>query len=222
MDPKEFIKNILVDRVKAKIIVVGYDTHFGKNRSGNYELLKKYESEFGYKVIQVEPYYFDDKIVTSSSIRDLVRKGNIEQVNRLQGHLFSVFGKVTHGNRIGHQLGFPTVNIKPKDKNKLYPNCGIYLSLIKIEGKKYFGMTNVGISPTIKTTNIIDIESHIFDFNHQIYEKYVCIIFLKRIRDEKKFETKEKLIHQITQDVQIGRKLAAEKFQHLLKIDDLV
>ncbi|MEA1972668.1 MAG: bifunctional riboflavin kinase/FAD synthetase [Candidatus Cloacimonadota bacterium] len=217
LSPLDFIKEILVKQLNAKIIVVGYDTHFGINRTGNYDLLKKYEIEFGYKIIRVNPHYYKDEIITSSHIRELVKQGKIEEVNQLQGHFFSVCGKVVHGDNLGYKMGFPTVNLQPNDPHKLYPNKGIYVSAIKIGDKVYFGMTNVGVSPTIKTTSEVQIETYIFDFEKDVYDNLLSVIFFKRIRDEIKFDSKEALIEQIEIDIKIGKKLVNEKFMHLVK-----
>jgi len=217
MTPHDFIKNILVDKFSAKIVVAGYDTHFGKNRSGNYHLLKQFAEKYNYKAIRVEALKKDGKIITSSYIRELVKKGKIEMVNKLQGHLFSVFGKVVHGEKLGKQLGYPTLNLEPYDKYKLFPHTGIYLSAVKFNHRLHFGMTNVGFSPTLKTSKKVEIETYIFDFSDKLYDKDVCIIFLEKLREEIKFYNKEELIRQIANDVEQGKILLQNKYSHLMK-----
>lgn len=205
MEPEEFLKKIIIDEIRASEIIVGYDTHFGKNRKGDHEFLKQATTKFGYKIVVVPPLKIDNRIVSSSIIRDYIREGNMVEAERLLGRLYSISGIVQKGHKIGRGLGFPTINIKPADKNKLIPALGVYLCRVKVSDELYYGLTNVGYSPTLKTNNILEVETHIIDFNGDLYDKQVEIYFARKLRDEMYFDSKEKLIAAINRDLKTAR-----------------
>ena len=126
MSAYDFLSKIIIGELKAKEIVVGYDTHFGKNREGNLQFLKNHQSEFGYKLHYVEPFKIENIIVSSSKIRDLIREGDLEKASLYLGRTYSLKGKVVHGEKIGTEIGFPTINVKPTDNYKLIPALGGY------------------------------------------------------------------------------------------------
>ena len=201
MSAKEFLSEIIIKELKAKEIVVGYDTHFGKNREGNYSFLKENQKTFEYALHYVEPYKLDNIIISSSIIRDLIREGNMEKAQKYLGRTYSLTGTVIHGEHIGTKIGFPTINISPFDDYKLIPALGVYITSLLINGNKFYGVTNIGYSPTLKRSHIKEIETFIFDFDQNIYNKSIEIFFHKRIRDEKMFDSTENLVNTINKDI---------------------
>ncbi len=184
---EEFISNYVVKYVHPEMIIIGYDHHFGKNREGNISLLNKIKEKYHFQVSQVEPYYVDDKPVSSTRIRTLLHHGAVKEANQLLGYEYAITGKVVHGYGIGHNLGFPTANIEIPNEYKLIAANGVYACRVLINGQMYKGMGNIGVRPTIDHGNLT-IEVNIFDFNQDIYNKSIMIQFVDRLRDEKKFD----------------------------------
>ena len=201
----EFLKNIIIEEIKAKEIVVGYDTHFGRFREGDYQFLKNNEEKYGYKVDIIEPCKINNRIISSSLIRDFIREGDIQDAAKCLGRLYSISGEVITGHKIGEKIGFPTINIHPHDANKLIPAIGVYICEVVIEANKYFGLTNIGYSPTLKNKGIKEVETHILDFCGNLYNKKVEVFFHKRIREEKLFSSKHELIKEIRNDINKAR-----------------
>jgi len=210
MEPEEFLKSVIIDELHPREIVVGYDTHFGKKRSGDFSFLQEREERYQFRSFLVPPCAVDDIIVSSSMIRDLVREGDMLSVEKYLGRKYSIVGQVISGHKIGRKLGFPTLNLQPHDPNKLIPALGVYASQVIIDEKTYGSVTNIGYSPTIKTTGIKEVETYLLDFDQDIYQQDIELVFLKRLRDEIKFADKPALIRQITLDVQQARDYLAE------------
>jgi len=206
MQPEDFLKKIIIDEIKTQYLIVGYDTHFGNSRGGNYQFLKDRSSTYNYSIELIEPVKIDNYIISSSLIRDYIREGDMQFATKLLGRNYSIHGSVQLGHRIGRKIGFPTINLQPLDANKLIPAIGVYICEVLVEGKKYIGVTNIGYSPTLKTTRIKEIETHILDFNEDMYHKEVEICFNKKIRDELQFKDTNELIKAIGRDVQQARK----------------
>ncbi|MCK4339370.1 MAG: bifunctional riboflavin kinase/FAD synthetase [Candidatus Cloacimonetes bacterium] len=208
LSPKDFIKEYFVDKLAAEEIIIGYDWHFGKNRKGDYHLLRKFEKIFNYKVDMVKEVRIGNEIVSSTKIREYIRKGSIELAKEMLGRDYSILGKVTQGDKVGRQLGFPTTNLKPIEPRKFLPQCGVYLTKIQFKQHEMWGLTNIGVKPTIKRSNRKKfIETYIFDFNKEIYSEEIEIFFIKKIRNEKKFKSKEELTNQIKSDEADARNL---------------
>lgn len=205
LQPEQFLKQIIIDEIGAKTIIVGYDTHFGRSRAGNYLFLKKRAQQYNYSVELIKPVKKNNHIISSSLIRDFIREGDMQSSAQLLNRDYSIHGSVQTGQRIGRELGFPTINLLPHDENKLIPAIGVYICEVMVENKKYKGVTNVGYSPTLKTTGIKEIETHILDFNEDLYQKDVELIFNKRLRDELHFKTLDELIEAIKDDVEKTR-----------------
>ncbi|MEA2096255.1 MAG: bifunctional riboflavin kinase/FAD synthetase [Candidatus Cloacimonadota bacterium] len=205
MQPEDFLKKIIIDEIGAKDLVVGYDTHFGNSREGNYQFLKDRSSIYNYSIELIEPVKIDNQIISSSLIRDYIREGDMQYAAKLLGRNYSIQGSVQLGHRIGRKIGFPTINLQPLDVNKLIPAIGVYVCEVLVDEKKYFGVTNIGYSPTMKTTRIKEIETYILDFDDDLYHKNVEIIFNKKLRDELLFKDKNELIEAIDKDVQQAR-----------------
>ncbi|MBC8415385.1 MAG: bifunctional riboflavin kinase/FAD synthetase [Candidatus Cloacimonetes bacterium] len=207
---EDFLCNIIIGEVKAKAIVIGYDTHFGKNRSGDFQFLKENSRNYNYEIDIIEPYKIDNRIISSSLIRDLVREGDMQYVSELLGRNYSASGVVKTGHRIGHGLGFPTINLHPADNHKLVPGIGVYICEVEFLGSRYKAVTNVGYSPTLKNTGIKEIETHILDFKGDLYNTPVEIFFHKKLRNELHFENKDKLIGMIEKDIKLTKEYFGE------------
>jgi riboflavin kinase/FMN adenylyltransferase len=197
----EFTKHYLIDKIKAKHIVVGYNHYFGKDRQGDFKYLKEISGKYGFMVEQLDPVIVEDSYVSSSVIRENIEKGNIEVANKLLDYTYFIQGNIIAGIQIGRKIGFPTANINLGDSNKLLPGDGVYAVKVILERDEYMGMLNIGTRPTIKEESAgRTIEVHIIDFGKEIYKKEVVIHFIKRIREEKKFESEEGLIKQLNYD----------------------
>ncbi len=202
MSPLEFLQKEIYDKYKPKAIVLGYDSHFGKNREGNYEFVKQHEKQFNYKTYQVSPLIVDGEIVSSSLVRKLIINGKLSSANYYLKRTFAFWGSITKGKKIGRTLGYPTINIKPISKFQLTPPSGIYYTKTKIMGIKYDSVTNIGTNPTVSDNNELKIETFILKFEQNIYGQVIETLFIKKLREEKKFTNLESLKEAIKQDVQ--------------------
>lgn len=201
MGPDDFIKKIIKGELKANDLIVGYDTHFGCNRTGDFKYLNDNRDRLGIDVELVEPFKLDNRIVSSSLIRDFVREGNMKLAEKYLGRKYSLIGDIVSGKKIGRKIGFPTINVHPGDINKLIPAIGVYVTQVKIKDKTYCGVTNVGYSPTLKNVTHREIETFILNFDCDIYGEEVEVIFHWKLRDEKYFPDKKQLIATIEADV---------------------
>lgn len=200
MEPEEFIKDILVDRLDARIIAIGEDFRFGRSRRGNADMLKQYADTYGYELKIYKKLRLDNNIISSTLIREQLSAGNIEYVNKLLGNPFTIMGTVVHGNKLGRTLGIPTINLIPQN-NKLLPPNGVYFSVTKVGDKSYMGITNIGIKPTVASEMQKWVETYMFNFNKDIYGCYVAIEIHDYHRPEKKFLSIDDLQNQIKSDI---------------------
>lgn len=200
MEPEEFIKEVLVKRVDAKVIVVGQDFRFGYQRKGNVELLKKLSKRYHYELIVYDKVALDGDIVSSSRIRTELLKGNISKVNALLGGPFSIVGQVLHGKKIGRTIGMPTVNLIP-DGNKILPPNGVYASKVMVGDKEYLGVTNIGTKPSIGTNFQRGVETYLFDLNKEVYGETIEVKLYEYKRPEMRFETIEELSRCMHNDI---------------------
>ncbi|MBN2637542.1 MAG: bifunctional riboflavin kinase/FAD synthetase [Bacteroidales bacterium] len=196
---EDFIADYVVKYIRPQMVVIGYDHHFGKNREGNIELLERIKDKYNFGVIQVPPYFVDEKPVSSTRIRKLLQKGNVREANKMLGYEYALMGKVVRGNAIGRTIGFPTANIETPQEFKLIAANGVYACRTLIKGKLYKGMGNIGVRPTIDHGELT-IEINIFDFNEDIYDETITILFVDRLRDEKKFKSLDALKEQLGKD----------------------
>lgn len=199
MSPHEFVKQVLKQKLGAKKVVVGYNYRFGKGKFGDSESLKTICLLFDIAVEVVDALTVGDTLVSSSRVRDLVRRGEIESTSTLLGRNYSVTGQVIEGSKRGHALGFPTANLEISE-DVLYPKPGVYA--VEVEWNKVVlnGLANVGFNPTFNQ-RAFSLEVYLLDFNHQIYGHELEISFIKRIRDEIRFQSPSELIDQIKKDV---------------------
>lgn len=203
MEPEAFV-DWIVKSLNVKWIVVGEDCCFGHNRRGDHKLLAQLADRYGYGLQVVEKLKFEGRDISSSYIRDEIRKGNMEIAAQLLGHPYSIDGIVETGNQIGRTIGIPTANIVAEPE-KLLPPFGVYAASIDIHGKQYYGIANIGRKPTIKpkegTCNPVGVEMHIFHFNEDIYREPVRISFYIYERPEIKFDSISDLKAQIKKDI---------------------
>lgn len=197
----EFTEEVIVNMINTKHFIAGFDHHFGRNREGSFQELNKCALNYNFSLEQLNPLLENNKIISSTRIRQLIESGDIVEANNYLGHDFFIYGKVIKGNQIGRSIEFPTANIEVADLHKLKPGIGVYAVEIAFEEELFKGMLNIGFRPTIKeNVKTKTIEVHIFDFDKNIYEKNVSIIFKKKIRDEKKFNNLLELKSQLMID----------------------
>ena len=199
LDSEDYVKNILVDQLKAKIVLIGYDHKFGKNRTADINNLKEYGIKYNFEVIEIKAEEINDIAISSTKIRNSIKEGDIQLTNSYLGYEFSFFGKVVKGNSIGKTLGFPTANIKIGTDLKLIPKNGVYLISTIINQKIIFGMMNIGIKPTTNE-NTKSIEVNLFDFNQDLYDTNITIYIKQFLREEIKFDSLNELKLQIEKD----------------------
>ena len=209
---KEFVLDVLLERMGVQVIVVGKDYTFGKNREGNLNLLKSYAEVFDFELIVVDWVPVSNNPlsrISSTRIRELLMEGKVSQAHNLLGRYYQVSGVVSPGrNRGGKLLGFPTANIKLKEE--LYPRNGIYAVTVDCLGKRYQGVANIGYSPTFDD-NELTVEVHILDFNADLYGQSINVKFIERIRDEIKFSGIDALSQQIADDVLKARDILTNR-----------
>lgn len=210
----DFIE-LLYTKVGIKKILIGHDHSFGKNREGDLNFLNSVKDKYNFEVEQIDAHIESDLIISSTKIRNALIEDNLELANNLLGYKYFLNGKVVHGDKRGRTIGFPTANIEAIEEHKLIPANGVYAVGVKISDQKYlstfsqqesftyrkfYGMCNIGTRPTFENNNITKIEVNIFDFNEDIYDFIVEICFLKKIRNEQKFDGIEQIITQLEKD----------------------
>ena len=195
---EEFVKQILVDKLNVKYLIIGHDHTFGKNKSGDFALLKKMAPDFGFEVHQVEAVNFHEKNISSTQIRNALSAGNVIEANEMLGYLYSVSGKVIHGKKIGRTIGYPTANIEV-DSLKILPKKGAYIVDVFVKNQHLKGMLSIGTNPKKKKKNLT-VEVYILDFNEEIYGEEISVNFREFLHDEIKFESLDKLIERLDED----------------------
>jgi riboflavin kinase / FMN adenylyltransferase len=195
----EFVRNILVNQIRTKRLIIGYNHHFGRNREGSFEHLKEYGPLYGFEVEEIPAKDIDSIEISSTKIRNALQTGDVKTAASYLGHEFSLTGRVVDGKKIGRQIGYPTANIFVEDKYKIIPEDGVYAVKVRHDNKMYGGMLNIGNNPTVNGKHTT-IEVNIFDFNKEIYEENATIYFIERLRDEVKFNGLEELTAQLAID----------------------
>ncbi|CAA7390234.1 bifunctional riboflavin kinase/FAD synthetase [Chryseobacterium fistulae] len=195
---EEFIRQILIEKLNVKYLIIGYDHSFGKNRSGNFELLKKLSQELDFEVEQMEAINIHENNISSTKVRNALLAGNIVEANQMLGYPYSVSGTVVHGKKIGRTIGYPTANIET-ESIKLLPKKGAYIVEVFIKDQQYKGMLSVGTNPTVNGDKLTT-EVYILDFNGDIYDEKITVKFRDFLHDEIKFEGLEKLIERLDED----------------------
>jgi riboflavin kinase / FMN adenylyltransferase len=208
ISPSEFIRSILTEKVKVKKVIIGYNYHFGKGQKGDTQTLKDAGRVCDFEVEVVEPLKVGQTIVSSSKIRDMIQKGEVEEASKLLGRDYPIIGKVVEGAKRGQTLGFPTANLEKSDE--LYPKTGVYAVEVVWHQRSFNGLASVGFNPTFSHGQTekgggFSLEVYILNFNHEIYGEEIQINFKRRIRDEVRFDSPSHLIHQIQKDIQWAR-----------------
>ncbi len=201
----DFIKEILVKKIRPKFIFVSNNFRFGNKREGDVKQLIKFENSCGYKVVKPEPLLINKKIVSSTLIRNFLQKGNLKKANKILSRNWSIQGKVQKGRQLGKKFGFPTANIDIKDY--VLASTGVYAVRVKMPGRNNYlkGIANLGYRPTFKGKKIL-LEVHLFNFSGNLYNKYLTVEFKKFIRKEKKFKNVDQLRSQIKIDLMKAKK----------------
>ncbi|MGO5358382.1 bifunctional riboflavin kinase/FAD synthetase [Anaerofustis sp. LCP19S3_F7] len=206
----EFV-NLVLDNVNMQKMKVGFNYHFGKNGSGNSELLKKLSKEKGFEIKVVDEFKIDNERVCSTAIRNYIKDGNIQKANKFLGRPYMVEGIVCEGKHLGRQIGIPTANIFP-DELKIMPKRGVYVSRVTIDNEVFYGISNVGVNPTFRETPRV--ETNIFDFDRDIYGKKIKVEFLEFEREERAFDSIEELKTTIQKSIQFGKNYVKNKLNY--------
>jgi riboflavin kinase / FMN adenylyltransferase len=195
----EFIKQILVEKIGTKKLVIGYDHRFGRNREGSFEFLQKNCSEYGFEVEEIPREDIEHTAISSSRIRKALVTGHIHEANELLGRAYSLSGTVVKGKQLGRTIGFPTANLHVHESYKLIPMNGVYVINAIYEDQVFKGMLNIGVRPTVDGT-MRTIEAHLFDFDKEIYGEDLKLELLHYLRPEQKFNGLDLLVKQIQID----------------------
>ena len=199
LDPEKYVLEILVKKLKAKIILIGYDHKFGKNRTADINDLKMYGEKYGFKVIEIKAEEISNIAISSTKIRKAISEGDISTAKEYLGYDVTFSGRIVHGKSIGRTIGFPTANVEVSEGYKLLPKNGVYLIQSIINKKQVFGMMNIGVKPTlIESSKTIEI--NFFDFEGDLYDRNIRVNIKQFIRDEIRFESLELLKSQIQKD----------------------
>jgi riboflavin kinase/FMN adenylyltransferase len=199
----DFIKDILVDKIGTKHLIIGYNHHFGRRGEGDFNTIKQCSESNAFRVEQVQGFHTEEGAISSSSIREALLNGRLDEANRWLGYSYSVGGTIIEGRKIGRSIGFPTANINPDNQYKLIPGNGVYAVEVHLDDKVYMGMLSIGSNPTVNADiRIRSIEVHILNYDTDIYGRKISVTFRKRLRDEKKFDNIEQLTQQMELDKQ--------------------
>jgi riboflavin kinase / FMN adenylyltransferase len=207
---RDFYVTYLIDGIGMNVVVEGYDHHWGRNREGTIESLLKLGKEFEFDVVNIDPFVHNGNPVNSSIIRNELIGGRVDIAADLLGRPYTLRGKVVAGDRRGRLLGYPTANIELDTQKKLIPDNGIYFVKVHVGSDKYFGMASIGVRPTFESRGRRTIEVNILDFDKDIYGSDIQIGFLRRMRNEFKFDSAEELIQQMHKDKEWSRVLQLE------------
>lgn len=200
LDAEDFIAKVLHEKIHVNTLLIGYDHRFGRNREHGFDQYVEHGKKVGMNVIQASEMRMDDEDVSSSRIRRLLMKGDIETANRLLTYNYTLSGKIVEGYQVGRTIGFPTANVKAWEKYKVVPLLGVYAVLVHFQGKTLQGMLYIGTRPTLQDDSEISVEVNIFDFEGDLYNESLTVEFIDFIRGDEKFESIEQLIESIHKD----------------------
>lgn len=203
ISPEVFFKEILVEKLHAKAVVIGSNYFFGKGKAGNVECMRKLGEKYDVEIQVVDIVKIDGKVISSTNIRSLISEGKMEEANELLGRPYSVIGTVIHGKKLGRTIGFPTLNIIA-DSDRIHPPNGVYATTVKVYNDTYWGITNIGYNPTVGGQTKM-IETHLMDYTGDLYGEEIEVFFHHFIRSEKKFTDVEMLSSQIAADTKKAR-----------------
>jgi riboflavin kinase/FMN adenylyltransferase len=204
-EPETFVRNVLVDWLRVGEVWVGADFLFGRNRSGNFSLLRALGGHYGFRAEKIDPVRYKDFVVSSTRVRRLVSEGRVDEAGALLGRHVFIDGVVVRGAGRGRELGIPTANLDTK--NELLPPHGVYATAVTIDDVVYAGVTNIGLRPTFEDAATTTIEVHLLGFDRDLYGQTVRLGFVQRLRDERRFPDVDALKAQIEADVRRARRL---------------
>lgn len=205
---EDFVHKLLVERLNAKKVIIGYDHRFGKGRTADIKDMERFGEQYGFAVEEIPVEEINEVSVSSTAIRNALLSGKMDIAERYLAAPYSLTGTVVHGMKLGRSIGYPTANIVVDDKYKLIPKDGVYAVYSLINQQKVYGMMSIGKNPTIEGKGS-SIEVHFFDFNNDIYDQQITIYFIKYLREEQKFDSIELLKQQIANDETAARKAIA-------------
>ena len=217
ISPEDFMNLILWEKLHAGYIVSGTDLSFGDKGRGNAVMLSAFAQEHAFSYEEIDKICIEDSEVSSSAVRNAIVDGNMELVIKMLGRAYSIGGEVVHGRALGRTIEVPTVNIIPQ-KQKLLPPKGVYATVSYFDGRQILGMTNVGYKPTVSTKEQIGVETHLFDFNQDIYGEHIVTWFLHYIRPEMKFTNLLELMEQLKKDEEVARAYFGDICQDITNI----
>jgi len=200
LSAQEYIEHFLVKYFHPNSIIIGYDHHFGHDRKGDIKLLKEFEQQYHYKVLEIPAQLIDDAAVSSTKIRKALMEGHMQEAAHMLGRPYSIIGTVVKGAQLGRTIGYPTANIQPEDAEQLIPVNGIYTVRVKWKDNMYGGMMSIGYNPTVTDDKSLKLEVNLFDFNEDIYDHPLEIEFVAWLRSEEKFDSLEALKEQLHRD----------------------
>ncbi|AZQ43503.1 bifunctional riboflavin kinase/FAD synthetase [Nonlabens ponticola] len=190
----EYVKNILVDKLQAAVVVIGYDHRYGRNRTASIDQLKEDAQLYGFEVVEISKEEVEEVAVSSTKIRNALLNGDVLTATQYLSRSFSICGTIIHGKEIGRTMNYPTANLHVEENYKILPKNGVYITSSEIDGKKVYGMTNIGSNPTVKDADgSRSIETFYLDLDKDLYGQEMELFFHQRIRDEKKFNSLEEL-----------------------------
>jgi riboflavin kinase / FMN adenylyltransferase len=206
LSSEEFIKKVLIEKIQTKVLVIGYDHRFGKNREGSFEYLQANCKNFGFDLEEISRQDVEEIGVSSTKIRKALESGDIKTATAYLGRPYELNGLVVKGQQIGRSIGFPTANIHIPNSYKLIPHDGVYAVEAKVEGVLYKAMLNIGNRPTVDGTKKT-VEAHLFDFQGDLYNKLITVYFKEFIREEKKFSNLDELKSQLVLDQKTAKSI---------------
>lgn len=195
----DYIKNFLVGAFQPHTIIIGFDHRFGKNREGDYRLLEKMAPVFNYRLKEISQHLLNTVAISSTRIREALLQSDVDTANELLGYNFFFSGVVVHGDKLGRQLGYPTVNLQVQDEEKIMPGNGIYAVYTQVQNEKKKGMMSIGLRPTVGGSKKV-VEVNIFNFDKEVYGETVSVSIRKYLRNEIKFDNLDELVAQMDKD----------------------
>lgn len=203
----DYVRNLLVNGLHAKKIIVGYDHRFGRNREGDFDTLSEWSDLLNYQTLEIPAEEINNINISSTKIRNYLLEGDVEKAALYLGYNYQFTGTVIHGNKLGRTIDFPTANLKVNYDFKLLPANGVYAVMIETSDERVPGVMNIGVRPTVEKSTTRHLEVHLLDFNNDLYGQDLTIEFVQRIRSEKKFGSIDELKAQILVDVETTRSL---------------
>lgn len=198
----EYVRDLLVDQLQVKKLIIGYDHQFGRNREGSLQNLQECAPAYGFDVEEIPAQEIDAVKISSTKIRRAIEDGDLATANKYLGYAYGLTGKVEKGKQLGRTLGYPTANINIENSQKLIPKNGVYAAQVQVEDKRFKAMVNIGVKPTVQNSDSRSLEAHLFEFKQELYEQNVRVSLVQRLRSEKKFTDMEALKNQLHLDKQ--------------------